>query len=56
MDDDNHMSKRGSERSGRPWFISNPLLVLLLMMVISALWLARSEATGLMTLGYVEFK
>jgi cell division protease FtsH len=56
MDSDKLMSKRGSERSGRPWFISNPLLVLLLMMVISALWLARSEATGLMTLGYGEFK
>ncbi|HEV3145234.1 MAG TPA: ATP-dependent zinc metalloprotease FtsH [Gemmataceae bacterium] len=50
------MSKRGSERSGRPWFISNPLLVLLLLLLVSALWLARSETTGLLNLGYGEFK
>jgi len=56
MDSDNHMSKRGTERSGRPWFISNPLLVLLLMFVISALWLARNETTGYLNLGYGEFK
>jgi cell division protease FtsH len=56
MDHEKHMSKRGSERSGRPWFISNPLLVLLLLLLVSALWLARSETTGLLNLGYGEFK